>query len=62
MLAAAHALALDVLASPAAAPVINAEACTDWLLADCARDHREEHPTERRGPIADRRRGPTIPL
>jgi hypothetical protein len=59
-LAAAHELALDVVASSAAAPVIDpivdAEACAAWLAADFARDRRDVQRPERRGPIRDRRR------
>jgi hypothetical protein len=56
MLAAAHELALDMLASPATTPVIDAEACVDWLVADVARDRRAAARPERRGSCADRRR------
>jgi hypothetical protein len=56
MLAAAHELTLDVPANPATAPVIDAEACADWLTADVARDRRAATRPERRGSCSDRRR------
>jgi hypothetical protein len=40
MLAAAHALSLDMLANTATAPIIDADNCADWLVADFARDRR----------------------
>jgi hypothetical protein len=56
LLAAAHDLALDVLASTSAAPVIDADACAAWLAADFARDRRDAPRPERRGTRPDRRR------
>ena len=56
LLAAAHALALELLASPDAAPMIDADACADQLADDCARDRREPARPDRPAPSPDRRR------
>ena len=58
MLAAAHALSLDMLANTATAPVIDADNCADWLAGDFARDRRAMPRLERRSPGRDRRRKP----
>lgn len=55
MLAAAYDLSLDVLSSPATAPVIDTNACAAWLAADLARDRRVVPRETRRGAYPDRR-------
>lgn len=56
MLAAAHALSLDILANTASAPVIDAATCAEWMAVDFARDRRAFTRPDRRSPGRDRRR------
>ncbi|MFN8540868.1 MAG: hypothetical protein U0232_25735 [Thermomicrobiales bacterium] len=56
MLAAAHALSLDILANTATAPVIDAATCAEWMAVDFARDRRAFTRPDRRSPGRDRRR------